>query len=163
MRRLMLLLLSSVSVLGFSFSAYSKTMESRLGLGFHNSFPFEMPAMAAHYYPNSNFGMTGALGIDTQENNSKFGLQIGLRKRVFEEDQLNFYMGGSFSLLTQEIAGAKKSGYELAALVACEFFLTGLDNLGFNVETGVAASNMDAIRFRTVGNSFLNSGIIFYF
>ena len=141
----------------------AKSMDSRLGIGFRNSFAFDLPALATNYYPNSNLGITGALGIDTEENNSKFGLQLGMRKRIFEEDQLNFYMGGAFTLLTQEVATVKKSGYELAALVASEFFLTGLENLGFNVEAGIAVSNLDKVRFRTLGHSFLNAGIIFYF
>lgn len=141
----------------------AKNMESRLGVGVRNAFAFEMPAIATIYYPNSNLGVIGALGVDTVENDSKFGLQLGLRKRIFEEDQLNFFMGGSFSLLTLETAGKKESGYELAATVASEFFLSGLENLGFNVETGVAVSNLDKVRFRTLGDSFLRGGIIFYF
>lgn len=143
--------------------AHAKNMDSRLGVGFRDAFPFQLPAIAMQYYPNSGFGVTGALGIDTQENDSKFGLQLGVRKRIFEEDQLNFYMGGSFSLLTREVGASKNSGYELAATIATEFFLTGLENLGFNLETGVAVSNLDKVRFRTVGDSFLRAGVIFYF
>ena len=144
-------------------SVHAKGMESRLGIGFRNSFPFNLPAIAAQYYPNSNLGLIGALGIDTEEDNSKFALQFGLRKRIFEEDNLNFFMGGNFALLTQEIAKNKTSGYELSALVATEFFLAGLENLGFNMEAGVAVSNMEKVRFRTVGESFLTGGVIFYF
>lgn len=162
--RLVLLVLSTfVLVCVYSAMASAKSMESRLGIGFKNGFPFDLPALAAQYYPNSNMGLTGALGIDTQEDNSKFALQLGVRKRIFEEDQLNFFMGGNFTLLTQEIAKKKTSGYEISALVATEFFLTGLENLGFNMEAGVAVSNMEKVRFRTMGNSFLNGGVIFYF
>lgn len=123
----------------------------------------DLPSIATHYYPNSGTGITGALGIDTQENNSKFGIQLGLRKRIFEEENLNFYMGGNFSLLTQELGATKQSGYELGALVASEFFLAGLENLGLNFEAGIAVSNLDKVRFRTLGHSFLNAGMIFYF
>lgn len=144
-------------------AAPAKMMESRLGLGFRDSMAISgLPALAANYYPNSNIGLTGALGIDTEENNSKFGLQVGLRKRIFEEDQLNFYMGGAFTLLTQEVATVKKSGYELSALIATEFFLSGLENLGFNIEAGIGVSNVDKVRFRTLGQSFIGAGIFFY-
>ncbi|MBX3019098.1 MAG: organic solvent tolerance protein [Bdellovibrionaceae bacterium] len=163
MRRFSLVLLSTFTFLALPLVAQGKMMESRLGLGFRDSMAIAgLPALAMNYYPNSEFGMTGALGIDTEENNSKFGLQLGLRKRIFEEDQLNFYMGGAFTLLTQEVATVKKSGYELSALVATEFFLPGLENLGFNLEAGIGVSNVDKVRFRTLGQSFLGAGIFFY-
>lgn len=162
--RFVLLAVSSfLAVCVFSAMASAKAMESRLGIGFRNSFPFDLPALAAQYYPNSNLGLIGALGIDTHPDFSRFGLQMGIRKRIFEEDQLNFFMGGNFSLLSQEVAREKTSGYEISALVATEFFLTGLENLGFNMEAGVAVSNMEKVRFRTVGQSFLTGGVIFYF
>lgn len=163
MRRFRLLLVSSLLPALWPFAAPAKDMESRLGLGFRDSMAIAgLPALAANYYPNPELGLTGALGIDTEENNSKFGLQLGMRKRIFKEDQLNFFMGGAFTLLTQEIATVKKSGYELSALVATEFFLTGLENLGFNIEAGIGVSNVDKVRFRTLGQSFLGAGIFFY-
>jgi hypothetical protein len=163
MRRSHLLVVSTILVL-LPAIGFTKVMDARLGVGFRDTFAIrDLPALAMNYYPNSGMGITGALGIDTEENNSKFALQVGLRKRIFEEDQLNFFMGGNFSLLTQEVATVKRSGYELSAVVATEFFLTGLENLGFNLEAGIGVSNLDKVRFRTLGHSFLDAGIIFYF
>lgn len=159
-----------VVVLTLGSVAEAKDMASRLGIGFRNAFPFSMAAIAMHYHPGPELGLFGAVGVDTQEYNSKFGLQLGIRKIVFKEDHLNFFMGGSFSTLTQEVqsvtvanSSTKTSGYELAAIVGAEFFFTGLENLGFNMETGIAVVSMDKVRFRTVGDDFLRAGITFYF
>lgn len=141
----------------------AKDLSSRLGVGFRDAFPFEMPAIAVQYYPNSELGLFSALGVDTKENYSQFGLQLGVRKIIFKEDHMNFFMGGALSLLTQEIASVKNSGYDLAALVGGEFFLSGLDNLGFNFETGVAVTSLDKVRFRTLGDHVFRAGMIFYF
>lgn len=162
MRRLSLLIVSTL-VLLVAGTVSAKSMESRLGIGYRNVGPSHLPALAMQYYPNSNLGLTGALGIDTAENNSKFALEFGLRKRIFEEDNLNFFMGGNFALLTEESNNSKKSGYEISAVVSTEFFLPGLENLGFNMDAGIGVSNIDKVRFRTVGNSFLSGGVIFYF
>lgn len=143
--------------------ASAKELGNRLGVGFRNAYSFDLPSLAVHYYPNSDFGFVGALGIDTEDQNSKFALSGGVRKIIFKEENLNFFMGGVLSMVTNEIAGSKDSGFELSALVGSEFFFAGLDNLGFNLESGVGITNVKKVRFRTLGDSFLRAGIIFYF
>lgn len=148
---------------GVSVSASGKEMANRLGVGYRNSYAFDLPSLAAQYYPTSDMGLVGAIGIDTEDQNSKMVFSGGVRKIVFVEDNLNFFMGGMLSVISKETAGATDSGFELAALVGTEFFLQGLENLGFNLESGVAVTNVKKVRFRTMGDSFLRAGIIFYF
>ncbi len=143
--------------------AQAKDLSSRLGVGFRDAFPFSLPAIALHYHPNADVGLVGAIGVDTEDQFSKFGLMVGVRKIIFKEDHLNFFAGGNFSILTTETLGNKKSGYELAGILGSEFFLNGLDNLGFNLETGIAITNLDKVRFRTLADNFFRAGIIFYF
>lgn len=143
--------------------AQGKDLSSRLGLGFRDAFPFSLPSIAMHYYPNSDVGLVGAIGVDTEDQNSKFGLLVGVRKIIFKEDNLNFFAGGNLAILTSETAGSKKSGYELAGIMGTEFFLSGLDNLGLNFETGIAVTNLDKVRFRTLADHLFRAGIIFYF
>lgn len=150
-------------VLAFAPTVHAKDLTSRLGVGFRNSYAFDLPSLAAHYYPTSDMGFVGALGIDTEDQNSKFALSGGVRKIVFTEDNLNFFMGGVLSMVSKETGGSTDSGFELAALVGAEFFFQGLENLGFNFETGMAVTNVKKVRFRTMGDSFLRAGMIFYF
>ena len=132
-------------------------------MGFRNSYSFDLPAVAANYYPSSDYGVIGALGIDTAENNSKSAFTGGIRRIIFKEENLNFFMGGILSFLSSETAGTTESGFELSALVGTEFFLHGLENLGFNFETGAGVTNLKKVRFRTIGDHLFRAGMIFYF
>ena len=162
-RRSLLCVVSLILML-VSEGAFAKEMANRLGVGFRDSYTsMDLPSLSAQYYPNSQYGLIGAIGIDTEDNRSRFGFSGGIRKIIFMEENLNFFMGGLLSVISRETAGSTDSGFELAATVGSEFFLAGLENLGFNLESGLAFSNVGKVRFRTMGDSFLRSGIIFYF
>lgn len=166
--RLLTSIFLSVLVLSISSHALAKDLTSRLGIGYRNSLvTMNLPSVATIYYPSSDIGVIGSLGVDTDDNNSKFGFMGGVRRIIFKEEHMNFFMGGHLALVNQEqtIAGVnnKDSGFEIAAVAGGEFFLQGLDSLGFNFETGMGISNIRKVRFRTLGDSFLNAGMIFYF
>jgi hypothetical protein len=145
-------------------TANAKELGSRLGVGFRNNYvTFTLPSVATVYYPNNETAVLGSLGLDTEENNSKFALMAGVRRIVFKEEMMNFYMGGNIAMITNEVASTKDSGFELAALVGGEFFLNGLDSLAFNFESGVGVTNVKKVRFKTMGDSFVSAGIVFYF
>ncbi len=153
-------------VLGFLSTpkAFSKDLTNRLGIGYRDAFSFSLPSIAAIYYPNDLYGVVGSIGLDTEEDNSKSAFSAGVRRIIFKEDQMNFFMAGMLSILSQEtLATGTKSGYELSALVGGEFFLSGLESLGFNFETGVGVTNIQKVRFRTVGDHMLRAGVVFYF
>jgi hypothetical protein len=143
--------------------ASAKQLANRLGIGYMVTSDLNLPSAAAVYYPSPNWGVVGAMGIDTSSNNSAFDAMGGVRKIVFTEDNMNFFMGGNLGLLSQTTNSTSASGFELQALVGGEFFLPGLENLGFNFDTGIAVSNVNNTRFRTLGDSFVNGGVIFYF
>jgi hypothetical protein len=153
-----------MSLTTHSSSADAKNLTNRLGVGMSNKFSFDMPSLAAQYYPNSEFGFTAALGVDTRKDNSLFGIQGGVRRMVFAESNLNFYMGGSMSIVSVETAGNSESGFELNGVVGAEFFLSGLENLGFNFETGIGVASLKSgTRFRTLAYDPFHAGVIFYF
>ena len=141
----------------------AKDLSNRLGVGVKNNNSMELPAIAAVYYPNADIGLTGSIGVDTEEDNSKFAANVGIRKILFREDHLNFYYGGQAGLVNYEVLGNKESGFEMNVVFGAEFFLAGLDSLGFSFEGGVGLSSLDKTRFRTVGDHPLKAGLIFYF
>lgn len=151
--------------IGFvSIRTEAKDLSSRLGVGYRNSLvTMTLPSAAIFYYPSTEYSVYGTLGVDTEDNNSKFGFSVGSRRIIFREDNMNFFAGGQLGLVNQEVSGTKDSGYELAALVGGEFFLPGLDSLGFNFETGMGITTVKKTRFRTLGDSFITAGISFYF
>ncbi len=166
MRRLLLLFVITV----FSTPLFAKELGNRLGVGYSDQFSQSMPSIALRYWPDPKLGLGAALGVDTEEDNSKFGFMVKLYKIIFTEDNLNFYMGtgaGIISLETPNAAGTSSSsdsGFELVGFCGGEFFFTGLENLGFSFETGVGVTSIDSqVRFRTVGDGLLKAGVTFYF
>jgi hypothetical protein len=162
--RFVVVLAALAGVLGFSTMAQAKDLTSRLGVGYRNSLvTMSLPSVAAFYYPSPDYSVLGSLGVDTEDNNSKFAFAGGVRRLIFKEDNMNFFGGGQVAMVNQEVLGSKDSGYEIAAVVGGEFFLPGLDSLGFNFETGMGITTVKKTRFRTLGESFLNAGMVFYF
>jgi len=159
-----LVLILAIAVL-CSLNVDAKDMNHRLGIGPKS--PFSVPAlpgMAIHYFPNAEYAFTGALGINTEKDESKFGLQGGVRRILFEEKNMNFFIGGALGLISQEFAGANHSGFELLVTAGGEFFFQGLENLGFNFDFGIGVSSLKkSNRFFTVGQAPVSGGIIFYF
>jgi hypothetical protein len=157
-------IVSSVIVLGAVSSASAKEMTNRLGIGVkQNSAINNLPELATVYYPNPDIAVTGGLGIDTAKDNSKFTFNGGVRRIIFKENNMNFYMGGRVGLINSETPTERNSGYELSGLFGGEFFLPGLDSLGFTFEGGVGVVSTGTTRFRTLADSPLSAGIIFYF
>ena len=145
-------------------SAEARDMTNRMGIGYKNQFANEIPGIALQYYPGADLGLSASLGVDTQKDSSKFGAMLKLYRIIFQEDNLNFYMGAGAGLVSQERAGANESGFELMGFGGCEFFFTGLENIGFSFEMGTAITSLSSnVRFRTFGDSPLRAGIIFYF
>jgi hypothetical protein len=144
-------------------------LTNRLGLGFSQQMgAVDIPMITAHYYPNQRFAISAALGVDTKKDDSKFGALVKLRRMIFMENQMNFYMGAASGFSShEELEGTvyeNKSNFEFSAILGGEFFFTGLDSLAFTFETGIGIITGDGgSRFRTVGDNIMSAGIIFYF
>lgn len=172
MRRLknqgLILLAVALGVFIHSERSTAKDLTHRLGVGYKNQFVYDLPSVAVQYYPVASMGLSAALGVDTQTDNSKLGVMVKVHRILFTEQQMNFYMGAGLGLLSQEYVAAGEtkndSGFELNTFLGAEFFLPGLESLGFSFEAGVAVSSLSAgTRFRTLGDSPLRAGILFYF
>lgn len=158
------ILISALTLLVLPHQALAKDLANRLGVGYRNSLvTFDLPSLAVFYSPNNDVAVLGSLGVDTQNENSKFALLGGVRRIIFKEESMNFFMGANIAMVNSEVAASKDSGFELAGLVGGEFFLHGLESLGFQFETGVGITTVGKTRFRTLGNSFLSAGMAFYF
>lgn len=152
-------------LVGFS-TAHAKDLSTRLGIGYSNQFGIsdDLPSIALRYYPNGDYGLMAALGVDSEENNSRFGAQVKILKLIFKEDNLNFYTGAGAGLVSREENNENDSGFDLSGFVGAEFFMPGLENLGFSFEAGVGVTSIDnEVRFRTIGDHPLRAGIMFYF
>jgi hypothetical protein len=145
-------------------SLFAKDLTHRLGVGYSKSLSIGIPSIAVNYYPNQKTMLGASVGIDTTEDESKFGFAFKAFRNIFEEENLNFQMGGSAALISEEVAGKSESGFELNALMGVEFFFTGLDSLAFRFEAGIGIVSIDdGTTFRTIGDSPLEAGVVFYF
>ncbi len=152
-----------MAILACTSVVQAKELTNRLGVGVKSHETLDLPELAVVYNPTKEIAVTGGLGIDTKKDQSKFAANAGIRRIVFKEDNMNFYMGGTFGFVNYEVAGDKESGIELDAVFGGEFFLPGLDSLGFTFEGGAGVISTDSVRFRTIADSPLRAGIIFYF
>lgn len=153
----------AICLMIFAGNVEAKELVNRLGVGVKKNTSLDLPELAAVYYSTPDIAIAGGLGIDTQKDASKFTFNAGVRRLVFKEDNMNFYMGGSLGVVNFETLGKKESGFELNALFGGEFFLSGLDSLAFTFEGGVGVLSADNVRFRTIADGPFNAGIIFYF
>jgi len=145
----------------------AKDLSSRLGVGFTDQagLSSSMPSLSARYYPNADMGIQASLGVDTENDRSRFGFSAKVFRIVFAEDNMNFYMGAGAGLVSQERStGGTDSGFELSGFGGGEFFFSGLENLRFSFEMGVGVTSISSsVRFRTIGDGPFRAGVIFYF
>lgn len=156
-------ILICILIAGFSAVTQAKDMTSRLGVGYKEASALGLSTLAVSYFPNSDYAMLGYLGVDTKDQNSSSVFGVSLRRVIFKENQLNFFVGGAGMVLSQEVSGESSSGFEADAIAGAEFFLTGLENVGFSFEAGFGVINLKKTRFRTFGDSPLKAGMFFYF
>jgi hypothetical protein len=108
--------------------------------------------------------VTGGVGVDTKKDYSKFQVNAGIRHVIFHESQLHYYAGGQLGLVTfEEPVNGKQNGFEANFLMGIEFFLTGLENVGFSFEGGLGLASVKDTRIRTIANDPFRAGIVFYF
>lgn len=144
-------------------SAQAKELTNRLGVGVKSHEILDLPELAVAYHPVKDLEIVGGLGVDTKKNESKMAVNAGLRRIVFKESNMNFYMGGNLGYVNSEVVSNKYSGFELNVVFGGEFFLTGLDSLAFTFEGGAGVISADSVRFRTIADNPLRAGMIFYF
>ena len=146
-------------------SAYAKEMQGRFGLGYNSEFSNStstqrVPGVSIKYGLTRDIAVEAIAGIDTSgaSNNSVTGLKFF--KNIFYETYLNFY----FMLGAGIVSANTKSGADFLGGFGAEFFIPGVDSLGLAFETGGAFGNITgSFAVRTLGVSFLDAGIHFYF
>ncbi len=148
----------------FTTAAFAKDLNHRLGVGLKNNTSLSLPSVAGVYFPLSDIAFTAGLGVDTLKNYSKFQIHGGIRKVIFAETNLNFYAGGQLGLVSYENPfDGKQGGIEILSVFGAEFFLPGLENLGFTFEAGLGLASLADFRVRTVADDPVRAGILFYF
>lgn len=152
------------SLLASSTIALGRDMQGRIGIGYNAEFSnFQatngVPAVSIKYALTRDIAAEGLVGISTATpGNSVAGIK--LFKNVFFETSLNFY----FMLGAAIIGADSRAAAEFIGGLGAEFFIPGIESLGFAMETGGSFNNVKgSFALKTLGVSFLNAGIHFYF
>jgi hypothetical protein len=149
----------------FALSGEAREMQGRLGLGYNAEFANYnytngVPAVSFKYGLTRDIGAEAVIGLNTSSpTNSVTALKFF--KNIFYETNLNFYFMLGAGILSAQPAGAtsNNTGAEFLGGFGAEFFIPGIESLGFAMETGGEFDNLSG----TFGFSFLNAGIHFYF
>lgn len=150
-------------LLGWAAAAHARDMSARLGVGFVDEFSNSsgtrtVPAISLKYGLSKDLAVSGILGFNTAVPTAA---TIGGKvfRNLFFEQNLNFYTALGFAYVK-----GTNSGVELLGLLGAEFFIPGIESLGFSFETGVSANNATgSFALKTVGFTFLHAGMHFYF
>lgn len=145
--------------------ASARDLHGRVGLGYNAQFANStatngVPAIALKYAATRDIALEGIVGIaTTTPGNSVFGVKFF--KNLFMETNLNFY----FALGGGVLSANNRSGAEFIGAFGAEFFIPGIESLGWSMETGGSFGNLadGSFALRTLGFSFLNAGMRFYF
>lgn len=167
LRRHVTSLLVLITLLSLSSTfAEARDLTGRLGLGYNSEFANSdssitghVPAISLKYGISREFAIEGVVGFNTgSPANTVVGAKIF--KNIFYETNLNFYyMAGGAA-----VQGNSKSGAQVITGFGVEWFFPGLESLGFAMETGASLDNLSgSYALKTLGVSFLNAGIHFYF
>lgn len=150
---------------GFTHDANARDLQGRLGLGYNAQFSNQrelngsVPAIAGKYAMTKDLAVEGVVGLaTTTPSNSVVGFKFF--KNLFYENNLNFYGMLGAGLVTANT----HSGVDLLGGFGAEFFIPGLESVGLSFEVGADMTNITgSMIFRTMGASFLDAGMRFYF
>lgn len=144
--------------------AEARDMQGRFGLGYNaqwanNTALNAVPGVSIKYAFTRDLAGELVGGVSTSApSNSAAGLKFF--KNIFYENNLNFYFMVGAGLLS----GGGLVGAQFLTGLGTEFFIPGLESLGFAIETGASLDNLSgSFILKTMGISFLNAGIHFYF
>ena len=144
--------------------AHAKELQGRLGLGYNSQFANSsttqrVPGVSLKYGLTRDIGIAGILGVATSSpSNTVTGIKFF--KNMFYETNLNFYFMLGAALLNAN----SRSGAHFLGGFGAEFFVPGVESLGFSVEVGGSFTNITgSFVLQTLGVSFLDAGIHFYF
>ena len=158
---LTLLNLSTTSI------AEAKDLFGRLGIGYNAQFTSTAvtngaPAISIKYgiAPRSMLGLVAGYYSGT---NGSGVAALKYMQDIHSESYANFY--SLFGL--GRVSVAEKSGTEVLAGLGSEFFIPGVDRVGFSFETGLSVENISSgsgsFILKTFGVSFIHAGMHFYF
>ncbi len=139
--------------------ALARDLHGRLGVGFEDQLSGNGGISARYWLPGGKdtpqIGVEAVLGLDLRDGGE--GVSAGVRGMwaFLEEDNLNLYAAGGLGWV-----GAAES-VRMQPSMGAEFFLFGLENLGFSAEWGLNVDLGRDVAVATPGRAV--TGVRYYF
>lgn len=153
---LLLLILSSTTLHAVDYVGH-------LGLGVTQSIKSDVPTISLKLQKSPAWAFSALFGFKNSDSSSGMNLGFKFQRNIFEEPQLNFYVGGAAILINNKINKVKKNGFQIDALGGTEFHFTGLKSLAFHVEFGLTMSRIASeFAMGTSGTGLIKAGFHFY-
>jgi hypothetical protein len=144
--------------------AEARDLRGRVGLGYNAQFSNMdvaggVPGLAVRFNMSREMAFEAIFGINTGTvANSAVGGKFYIN--LHHENYVTFYSTVGLGYLT----GGGSSGIELLGGIGAEFFIPGLESIGFSFEAGVSGENLtQSFAIKTYGDSFVTAGVRFYF
>ncbi len=164
--------LAVFSILSLSAASVShaKDLHGRFGVGYNGQFSNKeatrgVPGVSIKYGFTRDLGASLVFGINSASPvNSVTALKFF--QNIFAETNMNFYftLGGGILSTADSTGLASATSTEFLTALGAEFFIPGLESLGFTIESGVKFTNVTGtFALKTMGMSFLDAGVHFYF
>ncbi len=160
----------SAATLATSPVAEAKDLHGRFGVGYNGQFSNReatrgVPGVSIKYGLTRDLGASLVFGINTASPvNSVTALKFF--QNIFAETNMNFYftLGGGILSTADSTGLVSATSTEFLTALGAEFFIPGLESLGFTIESGVKFTNVTGtFALKTMGLSFIDAGVHFYF
>jgi hypothetical protein len=145
-------------------NAHARELQGRLGLGYNSEFANStttdrVPGVSLKYGLTRDIAVEGIVGVSTSSPSDTVAA-LKFFENLFFETNLNFY----FTFGGGVLSARGRTGAQFLGGFGAEFFFPGLESLGFSMEAGGSFDNLNgSFALKTVGVSFLDAGIHFYF
>jgi hypothetical protein len=144
--------------------AFAVNLIGRLGVGLNQQLPNNMSTISLKMQNSRSSAIGGFFGLDSGEQNTNYALGVKGYRIVYEEPQLNFYLGATAALFSfVDNNDDTSNGYILEGAFGTEFHLQGLESIGFSFEFGFGVHKESAgTSFKTIGHNTVVSAVHFY-
>ena len=158
-------ILSSLLVL-LTGGVFAKDLKGNLGVGFTSQLsPQEVESISAKYWINNELCVQGVLGFRYTDNADEMDIGGKMYFKVKDEENLHVdaIAGVGFAYVDPD-QGSSDTATWLKAGLGIEYFFSGLPNLGFSTEVGLAIMDDDNnTSVGTTADTFIGAGIHYYF
>lgn len=154
-------ILISLLVFLFTLPSFATDRRGHLGVGFNNQLKNDLTSLSIKFQGSRTFAFETLAGFKSGADGG-YGLGIKVYRILFDEPQLNFYLGTLVALEQKKSAGVSKSGFQFDLTFGSEFHFAGLHSLALSIDFGASIYKFDELTIETTASGFVSAAIRFY-